>query len=59
MIPGSIGIDGLTIDSVCVDEVNCASLASTFSTQVALKPKQMSTSVLMAGKQPASNMVVN
>lgn len=51
------GLDQLTLDTVCIDEVNCASLAGTFGAQTALKPRQMSTNVLMAGRQPATNVV--
>lgn len=45
MIPGSLGIDGLTIDTVCVDELNCASLAGYYSQQTAWTPRSMSTNV--------------
>ena len=45
MIPGSLGLDGLTIDTVCVDEVNCSSLAGTFGAVTAWSPKVFSTHV--------------
>lgn len=40
-----LGIDGLNIDTVCVDEIGCASLAGTFSAITAWVPRVMSTNV--------------
>lgn len=40
-----LGIDGLNIDTVCVDEQSCASLASTFGQITAWSPSGMSTHI--------------
>lgn len=56
MIPGSLGLDGLTIDTVCVDEVNCSSLVGTFGTVTAWAPRNLSVHI---GNPKALTPVVN
>lgn len=50
-----LGIDGLNIDTVCVDEQDCFSLSGTFTVTSLFAPRPMSTNII--AKNPLTPVV--